>query len=127
MISTPARRTAAVMLGLTGILHLILAPEYLGKTAYIGLLFLGGGIVASVSAVRLWSVDDRLAWRAGILTASGMAVGLLLSRTTGLPAFKESEWELSAIVTMLAEAGFLGVAARTALRLGRPATAPRSA
>ena len=43
---------------------------------------------------------------------AGMGVGFVLSRTVGLPGFHEGEWELSGIVCLLLEAGFVGAAAR---------------
>lgn len=124
MSTQTSRRLAASLIGATGLLHIVLAPEYLGKATYVGLLFLAGGIVAAACAIRLWSRDDRLAWRGGILTAAGMAVGLILSRTTGLPAFHEPEWEPSAIASLLTEAGFLAIALRSLSRAGR--VRPRS-
>jgi hypothetical protein len=43
-----------------------------------------------------------------------MGLGFVLSRTVGLPGFKEAEWELSGIVSLLLEGGVL-VAAAVAL------------
>jgi hypothetical protein len=37
---------------------------------------------------------------------TGMGIAFVLSRTTGLPGFKESGWELSGVVTLVLEAGF---------------------
>lgn len=103
------RRWAAGALALTGALHLILAPEYLEEQAYIGVLFILGGIAALAIAARLLNRDDGRAWALGALISAGMAVGFILSRTTGLPGFHESEWELSGLVTVALEAGFLAL------------------
>jgi hypothetical protein len=111
MIRSQIRRFAAALLAATGALHLILAPEYLGEKAYIGVLFILGGLTALGVAARLWSHHDRLTWTLGALTAAGMAVGFILSRTTGLPGFHPSDWELSGIVSVLLEASFLGTLA----------------
>lgn len=119
MFSTDLRRTAAALLGINGVLHLVLSPEYLGQKTYVGLLFLAGGLVATTAAIRLWRSDDRMAWRLGIVTAAGMAIGLVLSRTTSLPSFKEAEWELSAVVSLLTEVGFLALAWNGLPRIGR--------
>jgi hypothetical protein len=105
------RRLAACLLAATGALHLVLAPEYLGEQAYVGVLFILGGIAALVLAARLWLTADRLAWAGGAVIAAGMAAGFVLSRTTGLPGFHESEWELSGLLSLLLEAGFLAIAA----------------
>lgn len=103
MDASAMRKTAAVALGLTGLLHLILAPEYLSEQAYIGVLFIGGGLSSMAIAAWLWARDDSRAWVLGSLVAAGMAVGFILSRTTGLPGFHESEWELSGIISVLLE------------------------
>jgi len=105
------RRLAAGALALTGALHLVLAPEYIGEQAYIGVLFVLGGIAAIAVAARLWSRDDAAAWALGALIAAGMAVGFVLSRTVGLPGFHESEWEISGLVSVVLEIGFVAVAA----------------
>lgn len=116
------RRVGASLLAATGAIHLVLAPEYLGEKAYIGLGFVLGGIAALVIAARIWRERDIAAWTLGALLAAGMAVGFVLSRTTGLPGFHEAEWELSGIVSVLLEIGFVGCAA-TALRAPRSALA----
>ncbi len=116
------RRAGAALIAATGAIHLILAPEYLGEQAYIGIGFILGGIVALLIAVRLWREGDQAAWALGALVSAGMAVGFILSRTVGLPGFHESEWELSGIVSVLLEIGFVGCAA-AALRAPRSALA----
>ena len=63
MVRTQIRRLAAALLAATGALHLLLAPEYLQEQAYIGALFILGGLTALVVAARLWTRDDRRAGR----------------------------------------------------------------
>jgi hypothetical protein len=118
------RRAGAALLAATGVIHLVLAPEYLGERAYVGIGFILGGIAALLIATRLWRERgrDQAAWTLGALLCAGMAVGFVLSRTVGLPGFHESEWELSGIVSVLLEIGFVGCAA-TALRAPRSAIA----
>ena len=106
------RRLAAGSLGIVGLIHLILAPEYFSEQAYIGVLFVLGGFVLLGFAARLWRSDDVPSWLLGALTMAGMGVGFVLSRTVGLPGFHESEWELSGLICLLLEAGFVAVAAR---------------
>ena len=106
------RRLGAGALGLTGLLHLVLAPEYLSQQAYVGLLFILGGIAACVLAVRLWRADDQLAWAGAAAIAAGMAAGFVLSRTVGLPGFHESDWEASGLLSLILEAGVVGAALR---------------
>lgn len=108
-------RIGAGALAATGVLHLILTPEYLEEQAYIGVLFIAGGIAALVLAAAIWRRDDPRAWGAAALIAAGMGIGFVLSRTTGLPGFHEGEWELSGVVSLLLE-GTVIVAALSALR-----------
>jgi hypothetical protein len=115
------RRIAAVSLAIVGVIHLVLSPEYLDEETYIGALFIAGGLAGLVIAARLWVTTDRRAWSVGVLIAAGMFAGFVLSRTTGLPGFKEGEWELSGIVSLILEAVFMGAAAR----LRRPAARRR--
>ena len=114
MTDTRVRRLGAGLLAATGALHLVLAPEYLQEQAYIGVLFILGGLTALVVAARLWRAEDRLAWGAGAVIAAGMAAGFVLSRTLGLPGFHESDWELSGLVSLTVELGFLATLARHA-------------
>ena len=106
-----SNRVASGLLAATGALHLILAPEYLGEQAYIGVLFILGGLVSLALALRLWNHADAETWIASAAVAGGMAVGFVLSRTIGLPGFHEGEWELSGIVSVLLEAGVVAYAA----------------
>ena len=89
------RSLAAGSLGLVALIHLILAPEYVSKAAYLGVLFVLGAVALGAFAVRLWREDDVPSWLLGALTMAGMGVGFVLSRTVGLPGFHEGEWELS--------------------------------
>jgi hypothetical protein len=109
------RRLAAGSLGLVGLIHLILAPEYFSEQAYIGVLFVLGAIALGAFALRLWRGDDVPSWLLGALTMAGMGLGFVLSRTVGLPGFHEGEWELSGLICLLLEAGFVAVAARALL------------
>jgi hypothetical protein len=116
------RRLAAGSLGLVGLIHLILAPEYFSEQAYIGVLFVLGAIALGAFALRLWRGDDVPSWLLGALTMAGMGVGFVLSRTVGLPGFHEGEWELSGIVCLLLEGGFVAVAARALAPAGERRT-----
>jgi drug/metabolite transporter (DMT)-like permease len=119
MTTTP-RRLAAAAIAAAGLVHLLLVGEYLDEKTYLGVLFAVGGLWCAVVAARLARRHDTAAWAAGALVCLGMAVGFVLSRTVGLPGFHEEEWELSGVVSMLLEVGFV-VAAGLALRAPRRA------
>lgn len=97
------RRWVAVALAGTGILHLALAPEYLAEEAYVGALFIAGGITSVVLAAALWRRDDARVWLGSALVALGMGAGFILSRTVGLPGFHESELEASGLLSLMLE------------------------
>jgi len=103
-------RAAAVALALTGVIHLVLAPEYMAEAAYIGVLFIAGGLSSLALAAWLWARENPAAWLGAVAVSAGMAGGFILSRTIGLPGFHESEWEVSGIVTVLLELGVIGLA-----------------
>jgi hypothetical protein len=122
MHSSTTRKLAAAALAVVGVIHLVLSPEYLNEQAYIGALFVAGGLFLCGLAVALWRADNVPSWLLGALTMAGMGIGFVLSRTTGLPGFHESEWELSGIVALVLEAGFVA-AAFPALAPGRTTAA----
>jgi hypothetical protein len=128
MISPTIRKLSAAALAAVGVIHLVLSPEYLGEQTYIGALFIAGGLFLCALAVALWRADNVPSWLLGALTMAGMGIAFVLSRTTGLPGFKESEWELSGIVTLVLEAGFVAAAiAALSPRRTAPRTAPAAA
>ena len=122
MNEVASRRIASCALALTGLIHLVLAPEYMSEQAYIGALFITGGFSSIGLAVWLWVRNQPVAWLGAALVSGGMAVGFLLSRTVGLPGFHEAEWELSGVLSVLLEVGVVGLAA-VALSPGRAVSA----
>jgi hypothetical protein len=112
MTSELTRRLSAGALGVVGVIHLILAPEYLSEQLYVGMLFILGGVALCAMALRLWRTDDVPSWLLGALTMAAMGIGFVLSRTPGLPGFHESEWELSGIIALVLEAWFVGASIR---------------
>jgi hypothetical protein len=121
MISPTIRKLSAAALAVVGVIHLVLSPEYLSEQTYIGVLFIAGGLFLCALAVALWMRDNVPSWFLGALTMAGMGIGYILSRTTGLPGLKESEWELSGIVCLVLEAGFVAAAVAALSRGVAPA------
>jgi hypothetical protein len=125
MISPTIRKLAAAALAANGIIHLLLSPEYLSEQTYVGALFIAGGLFLCAVAVALWRADNVPSWFLGALTMAGMGIAFVLSRTTGLPSFKESGWDGLGIVTLVLEAGFVAAAIAALSRGGAAArTAP---
>lgn len=113
---TPAQRWAGVGLILaTGLVHLVEAPEYYAEVKYIGVLFVLSMLGAAVAAVGIHR-DESWGWGLGVLVAGGSFLAYLLSRTVGLPQFREATWsqalEPMGILSLLIEGGFIWVALR---------------
>jgi drug/metabolite transporter (DMT)-like permease len=127
MTSPTLRHISAAALAVVGVIHLVLAPEYFQQQAYLGVLFILGGVALAVFAVRLWRADDTPSWLLGALIMAGMGVGFVLSRTVGLPGFKETEWELSGLICLVLEAGFVLASLRALAPTGDRGRAPITA
>jgi hypothetical protein len=56
--------------------------------AYVGVLYILGGITSIGLATALWLREDARVIAAGAAIAAGMAVGFVLSRTRGLAAWQ---------------------------------------
>ncbi len=122
-VADPTRALGAAALAATGLLHLVLAPEYLDEKAYIGVLFIAGGLVSIALAAAIVFRDDRRALILGALVASGMGVGFILSRTVGLPGYHESEWEVSGLISLALEAAVVLSAMRSGRRGAKASSA----
>jgi hypothetical protein len=80
-----------VSVALVGLLHLIEAPEYYGEVKYIGALFVLSAIGAAAAVFGIQK-DLRPGWMLGAALAGSNFVAYLLSRTVGLPSFRENSW-----------------------------------
>jgi uncharacterized membrane protein YciS (DUF1049 family) len=119
---------AAAAIAGTGLIHLVLAPDQYSEKAYVGVLFVVGAIACGYVAAKLWTGRaTTVDWLLGAAASIGMFAGFILSRTVGLPGFHESEWELSGIVSMLLEAGFVGAAVAALSRSPKSVRAERTA
>lgn len=114
-------RLGVAALAGTGLIHLVLAPEYLSEKAYVGALFIAGGIASLALAAVLWRRPDPRVWGMAASIAVGMGIGFILSRTVGLPGYHQSEWELSGLLTLLFE-GTVLTAALAQVRRGSQAS-----
>jgi hypothetical protein len=107
MGTTDRRQLAAIALVMaTGLIHLVEAPEYFGEVKYIGALFVASAVGAAASAYGIWLL--------GVAVAGGSLVAYLLSRTIGLPDFREASWEEAlepmGLLSIVVEAAFVALA-----------------
>ena len=79
----------ATLLAVTGLIHLFEAPEYWGEVHYIGALFVVGAVVAITAAFGILR-GERWGWQLGLAVTGGMALAYVLSRTVGIPQFREA-------------------------------------
>ncbi|MFN8593046.1 MAG: hypothetical protein U0031_16440 [Thermomicrobiales bacterium] len=97
----------------TGLIHLAETQEYFGEVKYIGALFALSVVGSVISAVGI-ARGERWGWTLGVLVAGGSLVGYLLSRTIGIPMFRENSWEEFSepmgLLSLAVEALFLIVA-----------------
>jgi hypothetical protein len=102
------------LIAASGIIHLVETPEYLEEVRYIGILFAVSVVGALVAAVGIGR-GERWGWVLGAVVAGGSIVAYLLSRTVGLPGFRENSWEEFAeplgLLSLLVEGLLIVVAA----------------
>jgi hypothetical protein len=85
------RWTAITMAAVEVGIHTVLAPSHLKEKLYIGVLFLAADVLlAGVLLSLLTGVVRPVGWLLGASVCAGMLVGFVLSRTTGLPGYRES-------------------------------------
>jgi len=101
------------LIGAVALIHLIDAPEYYGEVPYIGILFVVSAVAAIVAAVGIVR-NQRWGWQLGAAVSAGTAVGYVLSRTVGIPMFRENDLahflEPIGIASLVVEVAFLVVA-----------------
>lgn len=99
-----------VTMAITGFVHLIEAPEYFDEQRYIGVLFAVSALGAVISLVGIVQ-EQRWGWMLGLAVAAGCLAGYVLSRTVGLPSFREASWaaflEPMGLISLIAEALFI--------------------
>ncbi len=89
IVATAETAVGVALLGAAALVHLVEAPEYWGEVRYIGALFVVGAIGAIVAAVAILR-GERWGWQFGLVVAGSMAVAYALSRTVGIPQFREA-------------------------------------
>ena len=100
------------MISLVGLIHLLVAPEYYGFAAYLGLLMIANFAGSVASAVGIYR-GRAWGWMLGVVMAAGAFFGYIESRTLGLPGLPSWEpfSEPPGLFSLLVEGIFLGVAA----------------
>ncbi|WP_189307609.1 hypothetical protein [Streptomyces albospinus] len=106
--------------------HLLIVPEHLKEVPYMGMLFVVGSIALLLAAAGLARRNPVPAWLLGTLVSGGMVLGFALSRTVGLPDYKEDGWDPPyGMLSIVTEVGFI-VAFAAWCRAGMMRTPPTS-
>lgn len=127
-VTKSVKWTAVALILLTGLIHLVEAPEYFAEYgAFWGLSFLANAGGAAVAAYGISRGAKGWGWVLGAIVAGGAFVAYLISRTVGLPGLPVGDFfELMGITSLLAEGAYLALYAKAATaRTAAPARSPR--
>ncbi|AHY48185.1 Hypothetical Protein RradSPS_2902 (plasmid) [Rubrobacter radiotolerans] len=115
-VTESVKWTAVALIALTGLIHLVEAPEYFAEHgAFWGLSFLANAGGAAVAAYGISRGAKVWGWALGALVAGGAIAAYLISRTVGLPGLPVGElFEATGIASLLIEAAFLVLFAKAA-------------
>lgn len=103
---------AIIFLIVTGLVHLIDAPDALSEAAYKGWLFYANALAAIVAAIGILRGERSWGWNLGALVALATIMGYVASRTVGLPQIpaEPDAWlEPLGVLSLVVEGGFLVV------------------
>ncbi len=95
----------------TGLIHVVEAPDSFSDAAYKGWLFYANGAGALVAAYGI-SRKHSWGWNLGLGIAAGSLIGYVASRTVGLPyipAEPDAWLEPRGIASLIAEGSFVAV------------------
>lgn len=105
-----------ILILLTGLIHLIDAPDNFEDATYKGLLFVANGIGAIIAAIGIYRGARSWGWGLGLLITVGAITGYIISRTIGLPGLEvDPHWSEPLGVASLIVEGLFTVTALVAL------------
>src|SRR3989338_5381418 len=96
---------------MTGLIHVIEAPDCFSEAAYKGWLFYANGFCAVIAAYGIYR-NHRWGWNLGLLIAAGSFICYMISRTVGLPQIpaEPDAWlEPLGVASLIAEGLFVAV------------------
>ena len=86
------RASGAIIILVTGLIHLYDAPGEYQEALYMGILFIVFTLLSIVAAIGILRDQLIWGWLLGALLSLGAIVGYLLSRTIGLPLMEVEDW-----------------------------------
>ena len=101
---------AAGLIIITGIIHIIDAPDSFGDAIYKGWLFYANGLGSFMAAYGILRGKSSWGWNLGFVIAGVSFVAYIVSRSVGLPyipAEPDAWLEPLGVASLMVEAGFI--------------------
>jgi len=113
-ISSTIVGAAIALIVVTGLIHLVTAPDDFSEAAYKGTLFVVNGIAALIAAAGIYRGSKTWGWGLGLLVAGGAMVMYVVSRTIGLPGLgiDDAWFEPIGVLSLLVEGAYVVLALR---------------
>lgn len=116
-----------ILILITGLIHLVDAPDSFEEATYKGILFILNGVGAIVAAIGIYRGVKSWGWSLGLVVAAGALIAYIISRTVGLPGLEaepDAWFEPLGLASMIVEALFTALAVWVLSRT--TATQPRT-
>lgn len=123
-ISSTIIGAAIALIVVTGLIHLVTAPDNFDEAAYKGILFVANGIAALIAAAGIYRGSKTWGWGLGLLVAGGAIVMYVISRTIGLPGLgvDDAWFEPIGVLSLLVEGTYVVLAVKTLAQVQTQAT-----
>lgn len=117
-ISSTIVGAAIALIVVTGLIHLVTAPDDFSEAAYKGAMFVANGFAALIAAAGIYRGSKTWGWGLGLLVAGGAMVMYVVSRTIGLPGLgvDDAWFEPIGVLSLLVEGAYVVLALRVLLQ-----------
>lgn len=111
-ISSTIIGAAIALIVVTGLIHLVTAPDDFSEAAYKGAMFVANGILALIAAAGIYKGSKTWGWGLGLVVAGGAMVMYVVSRTIGLPGLgvDDAWFEPIGVLSLLVEGAYVVLA-----------------
>ena len=108
-ISSTLVGAAIALIVVTGLIHLVTAPDDFTEAAYKGALFIANGLAALIAAAGIYRGSKTWGWGLGLLVAGGALVMYVVSRTIGLPGLgvDDAWFEPIGVLSLIVEGAYV--------------------
>jgi len=111
-ISSTLIGAAIALIVVTGLIHLVSAPDDFSEAAYKGAMFVANGFAALIAAAGIYRGSKTWGWGLGLLVAGGAMVMYVVSRTIGLPGLgvDDAWFEPIGVLSLIVEGAYVVLA-----------------